>query len=69
MLVAGFRAFEVCLDKFLPLQSKTACRPVNFLFTERRLHLSAAVGTSGAVDPGPHAPGVFKDALVDLVWL
>lgn len=60
------RPLQVCLDKFLALHSETVCHPVNFLFAEGWRHLSTAVGTGGAVDPGPHTPGDLKDALVDL---
>lgn len=69
IVTVGVRPFQVCLDKFLALHSETVCHPVNFLFTEGWRHLSTAVGTGGAFDPGPHTPGDLKDALVDLVGL
>jgi hypothetical protein len=50
----------------LPGHSQTARQPVDFLFAEGRLHLPAAVGALGAVDPGPHAARGSKDVLVDL---
>jgi hypothetical protein len=43
------------------------CHPVNFLFAEGWRHLSTAVGTCGAIYPGPHTAGDLKDTLVDLV--
>jgi len=67
IVTVGVRAFQVCLDKFLALHSETLCHQVNLLFAERWRHPSTAVGTGGAVDPGPHTPSNLKDALVDLV--
>jgi len=59
--------FRYALDKFLALHSETVCHPINFLFAEGWRQLSAAVGTGGAVDPGPNTSSDLKDALVDLV--
>jgi len=67
IVTGDVRRFQVRLDKFLALHSETLCHPVNFLFAESWRHLSTAVGTAGAFDPGPHTPGDFKDNLVDLV--
>ena len=69
IVTVGIRPFQVCLDKFLALHTETVYHPVNFLFAEGWPHLSTAVGTGGAFDPGPHTPGDLKDALVEPVGL
>ena len=69
ILTVVFRAFQVCLDKFFPLHSETASHAVNFLFAEAWPQLSTAVGTGGAVDPGPYTPGDVTNTLVELVMV
>jgi hypothetical protein len=53
----------------LTLHAEPPRNTIDFLFAKPRLRPPAAVGTGGAVDPGPHTPRGLEDALVDFVWL
>ena len=62
-----FRWFHVRRDKLLTMHPEPPRNAIDFLFAKARLHLPAAVGTIGAIDPGPHPPRGLEDALVDFV--